>query len=104
MVGELNELAHQLDPGRMTSIRKYYEGSHLVDVFSPSIWSGWYAGVYKNYKNALEDQRKNYDRFLHMEYGGSSHVGYDFQLPQLYVHWHPSPHQSQSTSQKKHIQ
>ncbi|MEO0338583.1 MAG: glycoside hydrolase family 2 TIM barrel-domain containing protein [Bacteroidota bacterium] len=75
MVTELNDIAHDLDLGRMTSIRKYYEGSDRVDVFSPSIWSGWYAGVYKNYKDALENQRSNYDRFLHMEYGGSSHVG-----------------------------
>ncbi|MBX2871060.1 MAG: DUF4982 domain-containing protein, partial [Saprospiraceae bacterium] len=69
------------DPHRFTSIRKYYEGSHLVDVFSPSIWSGWYAGAYKNYQKAIEDQRKRYDRFLHMEYGGSSHVGRHTETP-----------------------
>ena len=80
-VKELNDLAHQLDPHRFTSIRKYYEGSHLVDVFSPSIWSGWYAGAYKNYQQAIEDQRKRYDRFIHMEYGGSSHVGRHTETP-----------------------
>ncbi len=71
----LNDIAHSLDPYRMTSIRKYYAGADLVDVFSPSIWSGWYAGVYTNYKNTLEKNQKKYPRFLHMEYGGSSHVG-----------------------------
>lgn len=71
----LNDLAHSLDSGRMTAIRKYYSGSDIVDVFSPSIWSGWYAGVYTNYENSLNKNLKKYPRFLHMEYGGSSHVG-----------------------------
>lgn len=74
-VKKLNDVAHQLDPFRMTSIRKYYAGADLVDVFSPSIWSGWYAGVYTNYKKSLAENQKKYPRFLHMEYGGSSHVG-----------------------------
>ena len=72
---KLNDLAHKLDNTRMTAIRKYYAGSDLVDVFSPSIWSGWYAGVYTNYGKTLEQNQKKYRRFLHMEYGGSSHVG-----------------------------
>ena len=46
-----------------------------MDVFSPSIWSGWYAGVYTNYEKSLTENQKKYQRFLHMEYGGSSHVG-----------------------------
>ena len=78
---KLHEKAHQLDPSRMTAIRKYYDGSDLVDVFSPSIWSGWYGGVYKNYANALEESRKKYPRFMHMEYGGSSHVGRHTEKP-----------------------
>jgi len=80
-ITELNTLAHELDPGRMTAIRKYYAGAHLVDVFSPSIWSGWYAGVYTNYEETLDKQRKKYPRFLHMEYGGSSHVGRHTETP-----------------------
>lgn len=72
---QLNELAHKLDPTRMTAVRKYYDGANLVDVFSPSIWSGWYAGVYKNYEQSLNSERAKYPRFLHMEYGGASHVG-----------------------------
>jgi beta-galactosidase len=71
----LNELAHELDPYRLTTMRKYYDGAHITDVFSPSIWAGWYSGVYKTYKQALEDARKKYPRFMHAEYGGSSHVG-----------------------------
>lgn len=72
---EMHEKSHELDPYRYTSIRKYYAGSHIVDVFSPSIWSGWYAGVYTNYEEVLEKNRKKYDHLLHMEYGGSSVVG-----------------------------
>lgn len=74
-VKELHDEAHRLDPGRLTAIRKYYAGADLVDVFSPSIWSGWYAGVYTNYGQTLTENQKKYPRFLHMEYGGSSHVG-----------------------------
>jgi len=80
-VKKLNDLAHTLDPYRMTSIRKYYAGADLVDVFSPSIWSGWYAGVYTNYKKSLSENQKKYPRFLHMEYGGSSHVGRHTEKP-----------------------
>lgn len=72
---KLNAIAHELDPGRQTAIRKYYAGADLVDVFSPSIWSGWYAGVYTNYGATLTKNQAKYKRFLHMEYGGSSHVG-----------------------------
>lgn len=72
---ELNTMAHELDPGRKTAMRKYYEGSDIVDVFSPSIWSGWYSGSYKSYQKALDTYIKEYKHFLHAEYGGSSHIG-----------------------------
>lgn len=72
---ELNDIAHQLDPSRKTAIRKYYEGANIVDVFSPSIWSGWYSGSYKSYQKAVDTYKKEYNHFIHTEYGGSSHVG-----------------------------
>ena len=72
---ELNDYAHNLDPSRKTAIRKYYEGADIVDVFSPSIWSGWYSGSYKSYQKAINKYKKEYPHFLHAEYGGSSHVG-----------------------------
>ena len=72
---ELNDLAHKLDPSRKTAIRKYYEGANVVDVFSPSIWSGWYSGSYKSYQKAINTYKKEYKAFLHTEYGGSSHLG-----------------------------
>lgn len=72
---ELNDIAHEMDPTRKTAIRKYYEGAEIVDVFSPSIWSGWYSGSYKSYEKAIDTYKKEYKHFLHAEYGGSSHVG-----------------------------
>ncbi len=74
-LNELNDFAYQQDPTRKTAIRKYYEGSHIVDVFSPSIWSGWYSGNYKSYQNAIDTYKKEYKHFMHVEYGGDSHVG-----------------------------
>lgn len=72
---ELHDYAHELDPTRKTAIRKYYEGADIVDVFSPSIWSGWYSGSYKSYQKAIDTYKAEYPHFLHAEYGGSSHVG-----------------------------
>ena len=74
-LSELNDLAHTMDPSRKTAIRKYYEGSQIVDVFSPSIWSGWYSGSYKSYQKAIDKYKKEYNHFLHAEYGGSSLLG-----------------------------
>ena len=75
MVKELNDISHRLDPGRVTSTRKFTEGADLVDMVSPSIWPGWYSGFYKNYETALDASRAALPRFFHAEYGGDSHVG-----------------------------
>ena len=78
---ELNTLTHQLDPSRKTAVRKYYEGAEIVDVFSPSIWSGWYSGSYKSYQKAIDVYKKQYKHFIHAEYGGDSHVGRHSEKP-----------------------
>jgi len=78
---ELNTIAHNMDPSRKTAIRKYYEGANIVDVFSPSIWSGWYSGSYKSYQKAIDTYKPQYKSFLHAEYGGSSHVGRHTESP-----------------------
>ena len=77
----LHGIAKTLDPDRPTSIRKYENGAGIVDLFSPSIWAGWYRGVYTDYEAALRDARAKYLRFVHMEYGGSSHVGRHTETP-----------------------
>jgi len=74
-VNHLNDLTHELDPFRLTSMRKFYDGADVTDVFSPSIWAGWYSGVYKTFETAIKKANKKYKHFFHMEYGGASHVG-----------------------------
>lgn len=74
-LSELNAIAHKLDATRKTAVRKYEDGAKIVDVFSPSIWSGWYSGSYKGYKKAIDKYKLDYKHFIHAEYGGDSHVG-----------------------------
>ena len=78
---KLHDIAKEMDPSRMTTIRKYYPGATIVDAFSPSIWAGWYGGAYGTYEATLVDSMKKYPRFVHMEYGGSSHVGRHTETP-----------------------
>lgn len=71
---ELNTLAHSLDPSRKTAIRRCDFCKDVVDVYSPSIWAGWYQGSYVDYKNRSLAEIKKVDHFLHMEWGGDSHA------------------------------
>jgi beta-galactosidase len=71
----LNDLAHQLDPARYTAIRRCDFCKDIPDVYSPSIWAGWYRGIYTDYKAVSEQEFKSVKRFLHVEWGGDSHAG-----------------------------
>ena len=71
---ELNTLAHTLDPSRKTAIRRCDFCKDVVDVYSPSIWAGWYHGRYTEYKNRSLAEIKKVNHFLHMEWGGDSHA------------------------------
>jgi len=71
----LHNIAKEMDPGRLTTIRKFPEGADIIDVYSPSIWAGWYGGGYVQYHDAIKAARAEHPYLLHMEYGGSSHVG-----------------------------
>jgi beta-galactosidase len=71
---ELNALSHGLDPSRKTAIRRCDFCKDLIDVYSPSIWSGWYQGRYTEYKSRTLAEIKKVDHFLHMEWGGDSHA------------------------------
>lgn len=73
-MSELNGLAHQLDPSRKTAIRRCDFCKDIVDVYSPSIWAGWYRGVYTDYKAASQEEMKKVKHFLHVEWGGDSHA------------------------------
>lgn len=72
---ELNKLAHDLDPSRKTCIRRCDFCKDVVDVYSPSIWAGWYRGQYTEYKASSEAEMKKVNHFLHVEWGGDSHAG-----------------------------
>lgn len=71
---ELNNLSHQLDPSRSTAIRRCDFCRDIVDVYSPSIWAGWYRGDYTEYKDVSLAEFNKSDRFLHVEWGGDSHA------------------------------
>jgi beta-galactosidase len=69
-----NDLAHKLDPSRKTTIRRCDFCADVPDVYSPSIWAGWYRGVYTEYKQTTEDEFKKVKHFFHAEWGGDSHA------------------------------
>jgi beta-galactosidase len=73
-VKELGDEAHQLDPSRPTFLRRCDFCKDLVDVYSPSIWAGWYHGSYTDYKNMVEKARETVPRLLHVEWGAESHA------------------------------
>ncbi|WP_241737606.1 glycoside hydrolase family 2 protein [Neptunicella marina] len=77
----LNDVTKSLDKSRLTSIRKFYPGDKIVDAFSPSIWAGWYGGAYSQYAKSIHKSMQKYPNFIHMEYGGSSHVGRHTETP-----------------------
>ena len=71
---ELHDLSHKLDPSRMTAIRRCDFCKDIVDVYSPSIWAGWYRGIYTEYKDVSQAEFNKVKRFLHVEWGGDSHA------------------------------
>jgi len=78
---QLQDIAKTLDPYRLTAIRKFPQGADVVDVYSPSIWAGWYGGGYSQYEAAIKKYRSESKALLHLEYGGSSHVGRHLEKP-----------------------
>ena len=73
-MGALNDRAHELDPTRKTACRRCEFAKDIPDVYSPSIWAGWYSGLYTEYKKSAEDQMKTVNHFFHAEWGGDSHA------------------------------
>jgi beta-galactosidase len=65
----------------MTAIRRCDFCKDIVDVYSPSIWAGWYRGVYTDYKAVSKKEFEGVDRFLHVEWGGDSHAGRHAEAP-----------------------
>lgn len=80
-MSELNDLSHRLDNTRKTAIRRCDFCKDIVDVYSPSIWAGWYRGIYTEYKEISKKEFDTVDRFLHVEWGGDSHAGRHSESP-----------------------
>ena len=78
---QLNTLAHQLDNSRLTTIRRCDFCRDIPDVYSPSIWAGWYRGAYTDYKAFTQTELNRVDRLFHAEWGGDSHAGRHAELP-----------------------
>lgn len=78
---ELNSLSHALDPSRKTAIRRCDFCKDIVDVYSPSIWAGWYRGIYTDYKSISEKEFDQVNHFLHVEWGGDSHARRHSEIP-----------------------
>ncbi|HEX8712036.1 MAG TPA: glycoside hydrolase family 2 TIM barrel-domain containing protein, partial [Terracidiphilus sp.] len=74
-MGKMNDLAHGLDPSRLTSCRRCDFARDIPDVYSPSIWAGWYGGVYTEYEKSLDTERARVKRMIHMEWGADCHAG-----------------------------
>ena len=72
---ELHELSHALDPTRLTAIRRCDFCRDIVDVYSPSIWAGWYRGKFTEYADVTRKEIARVKHFLHVEWGGDSHAG-----------------------------
>lgn len=80
-MSELNATAHQLDPSRMTSIRRCDFCKDIPDIYSPSIWAGWYRGIYTEYKETVLKEILKVNHFFHAEWGGDSHAGRHSEIP-----------------------
>jgi beta-galactosidase len=62
-LSELNEQAHALDPSRYTSIRRCRFCPDIADVYSPTIWVGWYNRLFTEYRAVTEREMKKVGRF-----------------------------------------
>nr|WP_275984022.1 glycoside hydrolase family 2 TIM barrel-domain containing protein [Paenibacillus hamazuiensis] len=69
---ELHDMSHRLDPSRRTSIRRCEFCKDIIDVYSPSIWAGWYRGVYTEYEKYSREAFENVHSFFHMEWGADN--------------------------------
>lgn len=87
LMSELHTMAHRLDGSRQTAIRRCAFCSDIVDVYSPSIWAGWYRGNYRDYQQLSKEEMEKVKHFLHVEWGGDSHAGRHAEAVEAKVDW-----------------
>lgn len=73
-MADLHHLSHLLDPSRKTAIRRCEFCADIVDVYSPSIWAGWYRGKFTDYQKVSRKEMEKVNHFLHVEWGASHHA------------------------------
>jgi beta-galactosidase len=83
---EMRDLAHSLDSSRLTSFRRCDFARDIPDVYSPSIWAGWYRGNYREYEQSLLIERDRVKRFIHIEWGADSQAGRHSEDPDAVLH------------------
>jgi beta-galactosidase len=81
-MAEMRDLAHRLDNSRLTAFRRCDFARDIPDVYSPSIWAGWYRGRYREYEQSLMTERDRVNRFIHIEWGADSHAGRHSENPE----------------------
>jgi len=82
---ELNARAHELDPSRQTTIRRCDFCKDVTDVYSPSIWPGWYGTRYTGYRGSLVKGIADVPHFFHAEFGGDSHARRHSEEPEKFL-------------------
>jgi beta-galactosidase len=87
---EMRDLAHRLDGSRLTSFRRCDFARDIPDVYSPSIWAGWYRGNYREYEQTLLKERDRVKRFIHIEWGADSHAGRHAEDPEAVLRLVPT--------------
>lgn len=78
----MHDTAYDLDGSRMTAFRRCDFARDIPDVYSPSIWAGWYSGDFHDYEKNLEEQRYRVKRMIHVEWGADSHAGRHSENPE----------------------
>jgi beta-galactosidase len=71
---ELHDLSHRLDNSRLTAIRRCEFCKDIIDVYSPTIWAGWYSRTFRDYREMSDKGFEDATRFFHAEWGGDSHA------------------------------
>jgi len=82
LMKQLRDLAHSLDGSRLTSFRRCDFARDIPDVYSPSIWAGWYSGTYREYEQSLLKEHARVKHFMHIEWGADSQAGRHSEEPE----------------------
>jgi beta-galactosidase len=80
---QMRDLAHKLDNSRLTAFRRCDFACDIPDVYSPSIWAGWYRGNFREYEQSLAAWRDRVKRLIHIEWGADSHAGRHSEDPEV---------------------